>query len=253
MMNVSRWFHTAGLLLAAMFTLSASEPLPPSAGSDVTVPAVVQRFLQREEEPLTSYRVLRRLEAHNPRYKKHGWLEAWVTLDPIQGFSYEIVGEGGSSYVRSKVLRKTLAGEAETYATLRHGAAALVPANYTFTDRGKGSDGLVAIGVEPRRKETVLVRGQILLTSDDADLVRVEGELAKSPSFWTRRVDIVRTYQRIGAVRVPVAMESTAKVVLAGESTFSMKYEYASINGREVGQPQPRETEVPLPEVKPRR
>jgi hypothetical protein len=78
--------------------------------------------------------------------------------------------------------------------------------------------------------DTLLIAGSILLTEDQADLVRVEGRLVKRPSFWTRRVHVVRQYARVDGVRVPVAMESTADVLLVGRSTFSMRYEYEAIN-----------------------
>jgi hypothetical protein len=41
----------------------------------------------------------------------------------------------------------------------------------------------------------------------------------------------VRRYARINGVRVPIAMGSTADVLFAGQSTFSMDYEYQSVNG----------------------
>ena len=39
---------------------------------------------------------------------------------------------------------------------------------------------------------------------------------------------------------MPTALESVANVRVAGVSTFRMTYEYESINGRHVGNPQPR-------------
>jgi hypothetical protein len=72
------------------------------------------------------------------------------------------------------------------------------------------------------------------VTAADADLVRVEGVLIKRPSFWTRKVEVVRRYARLRGVRVPVAMQSTAHVLIVGTSTFSMTYEYQAINGESV-------------------
>jgi hypothetical protein len=77
----------------------------------------------------------------------------------------------------------------------------------------------------------MLVDGTILVTEDGADLVGVEGLLVKRPSTWTRRVEIRRGYARIAGVRVPVSMQSTARVLIVGTSTFSMTYEYESVNG----------------------
>jgi hypothetical protein len=90
---------------------------------------------------------------------------------------------------------------------------------------------LLRVAIHPKRKDTMLIEGSILLTNDLADLVRIEGLLVKRPSFWTRRVEIVRRYSRISGVRVPVAMGSTADVLFAGQSSFSMEYDYESING----------------------
>jgi hypothetical protein len=51
---------------------------------------------------------------------------------------------------------------------------------------------------------------------------------------------VVRRYQRINGVRVPVSIESVAQVLIAGRSTFQMTYEYETINGEHVGTPQVR-------------
>jgi hypothetical protein len=62
--------------------------------------------------------------------------------------------------------------------------------------------------------------------------LRIEGKLSKTPSFWTRRVDVVRRYERKGGVRVPMSIESTAQVFIAGRSTFKMTFDYEIINGQ---------------------
>ena len=67
----------------------------------------------------------------------------------------------------------------------------------------------------------------------------MEGRLSKSPSFWTRRVEITRHYARLAGVRVPVSIESVAHVLIAGRSTFAMTYRYQTINGQHVGDPRP--------------
>lgn len=229
------WSLLALLALAIGFPTDPSQPVHGTG----QMPPVVQRFLDRQDEPLTSYRALRRLEAHNPRYKKHGWIEAWTSLNPPDGFRFEIVAEGGSSYVRDKVLRKALEREAEAHARAETRSAAIAPANYAFAESRSDVDGMVEVSIEPVRKDPLLVRGRIYLTLEDADLVKIEGRLAKTPSFWTRRVEVTRRYRRIEGVRVPIATDSVADILFAGRSTFTMSYEYASINGREAGRPQP--------------
>jgi len=80
--------------------------------------------------------------------------------------------------------------------------------------------------------------GAIYITDTDADLVRIEGLLAKSPSFWPRRVEVVKQYARVGGLRVPIRVESTAQIRFAGASTMTMTYDYEMINGVNVASSQ---------------
>src|SRR5262245_12465287 len=119
-----KWSLLALLAFRGGFPDDPSQPLHGTG----PMPPAVQRFLDRQDEPLSSYRALRRLEAHNTRYKKHGWIEAWTSLDPRDGFKFEIVAEGGSGYVRDKVLRKALEREAQAHARAEIRTAAIGPA-----------------------------------------------------------------------------------------------------------------------------
>jgi len=77
------------------------------------------------------------------------------------------------------------------------------------------------------------VDGRMVL-SPAGELLRVEGLLAKNPSFWTTQVNVIRHYARLDGVRVPIQTESIAKVRFAGTSKLNMTYEYETINNRAV-------------------
>lgn len=205
-------------------------------------PSLVEQFLARKDPPPFQYRALRHLDARNEHFGVAGWMDAWTDVDRSAGFRYEVVAEGGSGYIRSRVLRAALAGEQKMWMSGESGKAALTRDNYEFIPLDSAPDrpSLAALGVTPRRKDVLLVNGSVFVRRDDADLVRVEGKLSKTPSFWTRRVEVVRRYERINGIRVPVAIESVAQVLIAGRSTFKMTYEYEAINGQHVGNPQPR-------------
>jgi hypothetical protein len=133
-----------------------------------------------------------------------------------------------------KVLRAALEAERTMRVKGELDKGALSPANYEFETTGVSEGGLVRIRIHPKRSDTMLIDGSILLTDPGADLAGVEGSLIKRPSFWTREVQVERRYERIAGIRVPVSMRSTARVLVVGRSTFSMAYEYASINGAPV-------------------
>jgi hypothetical protein len=114
---------------------------------------------------------------------------------------------------------------------------ALTRDNYEFlVGAGGDADSLTQVDIKARRKHAMLINGSVFLEGDTADLVRVEGEPTERPSFWTRHVKIIREYARVGGVRVPVSMRSTADVLVVGASNFSMTYRYTEINGAPVTQ-----------------
>jgi hypothetical protein len=192
----------------------------------------IQQFLaQKDAQP--PYRANRRLEATSK--DRNGWLEAVTEYSPETGFDYTITAEGGSGMIRGKVLRAVLEGEREVISQGDTARSSLARANYIFQPNGVDDEGLANVLLSPRRKEPVLVDGTLFLQPTDGNLVRLEGRLAKSPSFWVKSVDIVRKYERIAGVVVPVALESKAQVrLLGGAATLRMTYTYSEIDGRSV-------------------
>jgi hypothetical protein len=135
------------------------------------------------------------------------------------------------------VLRAALEREKTLWNRSLSARSNLTTANYDFVRAGLDASGLMKVTVKPKREDELLINGVIILAPDTGDLLRVEGHLAKSPSFWISRMEVVCTYDRIDGVRVPIHTESVAQVKMAGTSNFAMSYEYEKINGRHVGAP----------------
>lgn len=219
-----------GLWVAA-FTLAAAAGAATSPHADTftatptssAAPVIVGSNLHQ-------YRALRRMHAVSERFDHEGWMDAWTELDS-RGFRYQIVAERGSDTVRNRVLRTLLKREQELIANGDFGRGELTPENYEFGAESFGPDGLRYVLIKPKRKDAMLIDGRMVL-SPEGDLLRVEGLLAKNPSFWTSQVHVTRHYARVDGVRVPIVTESIAKVKLAGRSRLKVDYEYESVNGR---------------------
>jgi hypothetical protein len=219
--------------------LAAAAILPAAAGGPSGETPVVRgefigRFLAPDQDPLVSYRAFRRLTASTRGGKMRASIEAWTTLDPVRGFTYEITAREGSGLIQGRVLVAALDAERDAVKATDRDQSALTPANYDFLDISPEDTRLVKMDVRPKRKNVMLVNGALFIEADSADLVRIEGELSKRPSFWTRRVRVTREYERLEGVHVPVSMSSTADVLIVGASTFSMTYRYTEINGKPV-------------------
>jgi hypothetical protein len=218
--NPKLWVAAFTLVIAA-----AAVPTPSAsvvAGFDWTSIA---------EPNLEQYRALRRMHALAEKVNHEGWLDAWTEFDS-RGFRYEIVAERGSGTVRNKVLKALLKREHELIANGDFGRGELTPENYEFGAETEGH-GVRYVSIKPKRKDAVLVDGRMVL-SPEGELLRVEGTLAKNPSFWTTQVNVIRHYARLDGVRVPIQTESIAKVRFAGTSKLNMTYEYETINNRAV-------------------
>ncbi len=216
-------------LWVAAFTLviaAAAAPAPNASATKGTFD-----WTRIAEPELEQYRALRRMHALAEKVNHEGWLDAWTEFDS-QGFRYEIVAERGSGTVRNKVLKALLKREQELIANGDFGRGELTPDNYEFgaeTER----NGVRYVLITPKRKDSMLVDGRMVL-SPEGELLRVEGVLAKNPSFWTTQVNVIRHYARLDGVRVPIRTESIAKVRFAGTSKLNMTYEYETINNRAV-------------------
>ena len=209
----------------------APAPAVPASPSD---DVAIERFLTEVEKPPVAYRALRRLEASSTKLKESAWMEATTEYDPENGFRYSVVAQGGSDRIRRRVLEAVLEAEQENATHGQWRKANLSRANYEFDFGGDAGDGMLIMRLTPRRRDPRLVLGSALVTATSGNLVRVEGRLSKSPSFWVRWVNVSRTYSPIAGAMMPVAIESTANVRIAGMSTFSMTYDYQHVDGQAV-------------------
>jgi hypothetical protein len=213
-------------LLVAAFTLQGT-------AADVVnedAAAAMHNFLER---PAVThrYRAERRLEASGSGQR--GWLDVQTQFTVASGMKYEVTAEGGSGYIRSRVLRSMLDEEQEMLARGTAPSVAISAANYRFAPESLNEDGLAVVGMRPLRKDRNLIAGRVLLTMD-GDLLRIEGRLVKNPSFWVTRVELIKTYRRISGVLMPVSLETTAQLRLLGSSALRMTYHYSQIDERPV-------------------
>lgn len=209
----------------------APAPAVPASPSEYVA---VERFLAEIEKPPVANQARRRLEASSKKLKESAWMEAITQYDPVKGFTYTIVAHGGSDRIRKRVLEAVLEAEQENSTRGEWRKGNLSRANYEFNFGGHAGDGMLKMQLTPKRKDSRLVLGSALLTASSGNLVRVEGRLSKSPSFWVRWVKVSRSYSPIGGAMMPVAIESTADVRIAGVSTFAMTYDYQMVDGQAI-------------------
>jgi hypothetical protein len=225
-----RYVSIAALAGVLALTLSPVQ----TAGASMPNPATVLALEMFLSQPTAvhPYRASRRLEASGSGQR--GWLDVHTDFTVASGLKYEVTAEGGSGYIRTRVLRSLLNEEQRLIAQGKESTVAISTANYEFRPEGVNDEGLAVVSLRPLRKDRSLIDGRMFLAILKGDLVRVEGRLARNPSFWLARVNVVRSYQRIEGAIMPVSLETDGRLRLLGSSSLRMTYRYWQIDERPV-------------------
>jgi len=148
--------------------------------------------------------------------------------------TFVTIAEEGSSVVRHLVLNRLMESEASASAGQDRRDSSISPANYTFRLLGEEDlDPYHCFVVEalPRRRDKYLFEGKIWIESQGFAVVRIAGHPAKNPSFWIKRADFVRQYQKIGDFWLPARDQTFVEVRLYGKKILSIDHHIDRVNG----------------------
>jgi hypothetical protein len=136
------------------------------------------------------------------------------TAPDVKAFS--ILESNGSGLLRDRVINRMM----QTEVTITQGSnrtrVAISSDNYEFGDVLDDGDDFV-IEVVPRRRDELLFKGRVWITKEGSHLKRIEGEPAKNPSFWIRRIQFVSDYAPVNGVWLHGRTLARVKVRWLGE------------------------------------
>ncbi len=163
----------------------------------------------------------------NHLFQKRAEMLARVTCDRTGTKHFEVLSEDGWKSASRRVLRQMLATESDSSRPDMRPRNRITSDNYTFrmmdTEAHDGRTAYV-IEVSPKRDDKSLFRGQIWVDAEDYALARVEGEPAKNPSFWTRKVQFVQQYYKAGEYWFPMETTSLTEARMFGATEVSIRY-----------------------------
>jgi hypothetical protein len=233
--NLAAWC-IGGILLIRSYGVSAADI---TQGPSLTAVEVIQRMLESDKarrSALQQYTSNRRYVADNKRFSKHAEVavrEKYVYPGKKQ---FETISENGSDYIRRKVINKLIEAEQDAAQSENRDQTRLTPGNYKFELLGaEEQEGhpCFLIAVTPNQSKKYLMRGRIWVHQEDFAIVRMEGSPAKNPSFWTRKVEFTRRYQKHGPFWLAASIESESELLVAGKSSLKIEYSDYVINQAE--------------------
>jgi len=207
-----------------------------SALSGLTGDEVIAKMLERNRirnEQLQRYSVVRTYEIRNLEGKLAAQAVVRVEYRAPDKKTFSKTSEKGSGIVRHLVFDRLIQSESETSSGREHHNSAITTANYTFTLAGEEEVGpyhCFVLEAAPKSKEKYLFEGKLWVDAQDFAIVKIAGHPAKKPSFWIKRADFVRQYQRIDGFWLPYRDETSVEVKIYGRRVFTVDHQEYVIN-----------------------
>jgi hypothetical protein len=207
-----------GMAAAAPAANSGASTSPTAITSDVAkvVSSMVQAQVQNRAQH-TAYEVVRTYSIFRPEdADTKSMITALVSFLPPHLKTYKI--EESSGGIAERVVRNALQHEVEL--TQDPSRSDYTPQNYDFsllgTEMLQGNLCYV-LGMEPKRDSKDLLRGKAWVDAKTFLIRRVEGQPAKSLSWWLRNVRITLMYNNVNGMWLRTASQASASVRFKGE------------------------------------
>lgn len=220
----------AGLLIVPWSPALLGWNQEPDASAPLTGEEVAERMVQMDKwrlATLQEYAVTRRYVLDNKRFHKHAEMVVRMTYTYPGKKDFEVVSENGSGIIRNRVFRKLLEVERESAGGEAREQTRIIPANYQFqmagTETLEGRPCYV-IEVRPRTDSKLLLIGKIWVDQKDFAIVKSQGQPAKNPSFWTRKVRFVHSYEKHGPFWLAASNRSETEVRIFGSTELTIEY-----------------------------
>ncbi|MGO9437144.1 MAG: hypothetical protein ACLP00_22965 [Terracidiphilus sp.] len=227
------------ILISALLAL-ASAPLvgQATAAPFPSADEVIARMLARDAQRETAaggYTGNRQYVLDNPGLDKQARMVVSVTCGLDGTKNFQVVSEQGWKSANRRVIRKMLESESEaSRPSVRH-ETRITSDNYAFQLTGAAPlDGRLAYVIDliPKRQDEYLFRGHIWVDAEDYALARVEGEPARSPSFWIRSVHFTQEYRKSGEYWFPWSTTSISEARIFGRTEVDIHhFDYAPRSG----------------------
>jgi hypothetical protein len=210
-----------GLLLAHLVAINVWAQAASSVPSTESIVARMSVADANSRTRLQPFAVVRNYKLFGKEMQKTmSEVIADITYDPPDVQSYTIQRVNGLG-LGEVIVRKML--ESQNDILTHRSAADISTANYVFSflreDILEGRPCYV-LKLHPLRKDTKLLRGTIWVDASSYLVHRVEGEPAKTPSWWVHDIHIVLDFRDVNGMWLQTVLVSTANVRLLGQHTM---------------------------------
>jgi outer membrane lipoprotein-sorting protein len=212
------------------FGIAATVVLLAAVAAGQTAPVDLQTLVQRMAQAqadahsnVRPYQVTREYKFYQGKEddSPDSNIVADVSYFPPDTKEYSIVnatGGGRGQHVVKKVL------EQESQMSGQWQQSALVEDNYKFSLLGEetlNGRRCFILGLEPRRDAKELIKGKAWVDAQDFRVRQIQGEPAKSPSFWIKKLNLTLVFSDVQGMWLQTAVRADADVRMFGKNVLS--------------------------------
>jgi len=229
-------------LLTVLLAMQPGEAVAVPAGSEPdasrdasAIFARVQQANALRDAALESYLSTRRYSVFEPGHESDAELLVSMQFVAPSTKTFTTISVHGVGWIHRRVFGRLMEAETEAAEGYDKTNSAITPANYEArllgTDSLSGRECYV-LSLVPRRHDKYLFTGKAWIDKEDFAIARLEGEPAKSPSFWVVRAPFVREYQRVDRFWLPRQDETRTEIRFAGPYVLRIQYADYQINAK---------------------
>jgi hypothetical protein len=231
----------SGTVCAQSGTISQSSFLAADSGSALDFPAsayvsslspelalsTYERGLKEQESELAGYTATSVIDASLPDSAQKAEFELKRRYVAPGVLEFTPLSSSGDKFVKSNVIVRLLQSEVEHVRKREQAQTAIDSSNYKFSYKGISQiNGSVVhvFEVKPRSKRVGLFKGRIYVDSSTGRLLRAEGTIVKSPSFFIKRIDFVQDYSTVDGFTLLSHVHSEAQTRLVGKAVVDITH-----------------------------
>jgi hypothetical protein len=217
-----------GVLPPFPLILADSQPVPnlgPTAELPLMSPELAllayQHRVAQQANALAAYSAVTVVRAELPDTAQQGEFELQRKFQAPHTLQFTPVRYSGDGFVKNNVITRLLQTEVDHVQKDDPSLTAINPANYKFTYRGlsRVNERTVHVyQVKPHKKRPGLFKGRVYLDAHNGSLVRVEGSVVKSPSFFVKHIEFWQDYTDVQSFTLPAHIHTVAKARIVGRT-----------------------------------
>ncbi len=215
-------------MVVAATLLCCFAPAQQSAGTSVpSLASIVHRMEESQSRVRAQnpYQVIREYSLSGMKSSSaNAEVVAQLDFIPPTGKDYRIQKWSGSARGK-QIVQRILDHETEA-SKGNHARTAITGDNYDFVLIGDSvleGRPCYVLGLKPKRREQDLISGSAWVDKSSFSILHIEGEAAKTPSWWLKSVRIKMSFADFSGAWLQTNMEAVADVRLLGFHTLKSR------------------------------